>query len=283
MDPGSAEDLGTVPVCPAELDARAAPADRARRPGRPGTAGRRQGYGRVDMRITEDGQPYVLEVNPNPDLSIDAGLARMGRARGWSYDDLVMQIVDEALSARRATGPPTRCDSGCLPRERHHRSHPLRHLTAADRDRIEEMTRRSRLFRADEIAVALDVFDAATGTAGQHRTRTWAPRSTVCWSAGSAGAPRPARSAPSISTGSWSIRPGRAGHRGGAGGGDGAAAGRAGPAHRRRDRRQARVCADPGFYAARGYSGGRDDRGLLCAGDDLVVFVKRISWRSGPG
>jgi D-alanine-D-alanine ligase len=55
------------------------------------------GYGRVDMRLSDDGQPYVLEVNPSPDLSSNAGLARMGHAFGWSYDDLVMQIVDEAL------------------------------------------------------------------------------------------------------------------------------------------------------------------------------------------
>jgi D-alanine-D-alanine ligase len=57
-----------------------------------------EGYGRVDMRLSEEGQPYVLEVNPTPDLSSNAGLARMGRAFGWSYDDLVMQIVDEALT-----------------------------------------------------------------------------------------------------------------------------------------------------------------------------------------
>ena len=57
-----------------------------------------EGYGRVDMRLSEDGQPYVLEVNPSPDLSSNAGLARMGRAFGWGYDDLVMQIVDEALT-----------------------------------------------------------------------------------------------------------------------------------------------------------------------------------------
>ena len=56
-----------------------------------------EGYGRVDLRVNEEGQPYVLEVNPCPDLSSNAGLARMGRAFGWSYDDLVMQIVDEAL------------------------------------------------------------------------------------------------------------------------------------------------------------------------------------------
>jgi D-alanine-D-alanine ligase len=56
-----------------------------------------EGYGRVDLRVNADGQPYVLEVNPCPDLSSNAGLARMGRAFGWSYDDLVVQIVDEAL------------------------------------------------------------------------------------------------------------------------------------------------------------------------------------------
>jgi D-alanine-D-alanine ligase len=57
-----------------------------------------EGYGRVDLRVTNDGQPYVLEVNPCPDLSSNAGLARMGQAFGWSYDDLVNQIVEEALT-----------------------------------------------------------------------------------------------------------------------------------------------------------------------------------------
>ena len=57
-----------------------------------------EGYGRVDLRLSEDGQPYVLEVNPTPDLSSNAGLARMGHAFGWSYDELVIQIVDEALT-----------------------------------------------------------------------------------------------------------------------------------------------------------------------------------------
>ena len=57
-----------------------------------------EGYGRVDLRVTEDGQPYVLEVNPSPDLSSNAGLARMAQAFGWDYDELVNQIVDEALT-----------------------------------------------------------------------------------------------------------------------------------------------------------------------------------------
>ncbi len=96
--PGSAEDEGTVPVCPADI-----PADLAKRIGQVARqaweyVAHSEGYGRVDLRIGESGQPYVLEVNPCPDLSANAGLARMARAFGWSYDDLVMQIVDEALA-----------------------------------------------------------------------------------------------------------------------------------------------------------------------------------------
>jgi D-alanine-D-alanine ligase len=94
---GSPEDEGTVPICPAELDPELAV--------RLGQIARTawehlsdgEGYGRVDIRLSDDGQPYVLEVNPSPDLSSNAGLARMGRAFGWGYDDLVMHIVDEAL------------------------------------------------------------------------------------------------------------------------------------------------------------------------------------------
>jgi D-alanine-D-alanine ligase len=94
---GSPEDEGTIPVCPAELDTELQQ--------RIAQVARKaweqmcdcEGYGRIDLRLSEDGQPYVLEVNPTPDLSSNAGLARMGRAFGWSYDDLVMHIVDEAL------------------------------------------------------------------------------------------------------------------------------------------------------------------------------------------
>ena len=96
--PESPEYEGTVPVCPAELDPQLQEKiAQVARSAWQHMAGA-EGYGRVDMRVTPEGQPYVLEVNPTPDLSSNAGLARMGRAFGWSYDDLVMQIVDEALT-----------------------------------------------------------------------------------------------------------------------------------------------------------------------------------------
>ena len=86
----------------------------------------------------------------------------MGRAFGWSYDDLVMHVVDEALMRsqsqqrrRRPRQRGVRRVSGTLT------APALRHLTAADRGRIEEITRAVRVFRDDEVPVALEVFDAA--------------------------------------------------------------------------------------------------------------------------
>lgn len=96
-DTGSAEDLGTQPVCPAELAPELSRrVIQAARQAWETLAGS-QGYGRVDLRITEQGEVSVLEVNPNPDLSSDAGLARMAQARGWDYGDLILKVVEEAV------------------------------------------------------------------------------------------------------------------------------------------------------------------------------------------
>lgn len=96
-DTGSPEDLGTQPVCPArlapELHRRVTQAARQAWETLTGS----KGYGRVDLRVTEQGEVFVLEVNPNPDLSSDAGLARMARARGWDYQTLLLRVVDEAV------------------------------------------------------------------------------------------------------------------------------------------------------------------------------------------
>lgn len=95
---GSVEDLGTAPVCPAELNPELSRrVTQAARLAWETLAGA-QGYGRVDLRITESGEVFVLEVNPNPDLSSDAGLTRMARVRGWGYGELVMHVVEEALA-----------------------------------------------------------------------------------------------------------------------------------------------------------------------------------------
>ncbi len=94
---GSEEDRGTIPICPARIDPdlQARLADAARRAWELLT--NCEGYGRVDLRVDEAGRPFVLEVNPNADLSVDAGLARMAQAESWDYEELLAQVIRETL------------------------------------------------------------------------------------------------------------------------------------------------------------------------------------------
>jgi D-alanine-D-alanine ligase len=63
------------------------------------------GYARVDFRCDEQGEPWILEVNSNPCVSPNAGfMAAMERA-GYSYDDAVERLLDDALSRGIATRP----------------------------------------------------------------------------------------------------------------------------------------------------------------------------------
>jgi D-alanine-D-alanine ligase len=103
-DTGSDEDLGAQPRCPADLPARSAAEVR-----RVALEAWRlvggHGYGRVDMRLDEHGQPWILEVNSNPDIAPDAGLARMARTAGIEYATLVRTITELGLTRRREQQP----------------------------------------------------------------------------------------------------------------------------------------------------------------------------------
>ncbi len=67
-------------------------------------------YARVDLRIDRDGQPWVIDVNPNPDISPDAGVARSAAVAGMSYVDLIRELAVIAwrrIEAARAVARPT--------------------------------------------------------------------------------------------------------------------------------------------------------------------------------
>jgi D-alanine-D-alanine ligase len=54
-------------------------------------------YGRVDMRVTDTGEIYVLEVNASCYLEQDSEFAMAARASGMSHVQLVNEIVDLAV------------------------------------------------------------------------------------------------------------------------------------------------------------------------------------------
>ena len=55
-------------------------------------------YGRIDMRLTDKGDVYVIEANPNPWLSRSAEFAMAAKKSGRSYTQLVGEIVELARS-----------------------------------------------------------------------------------------------------------------------------------------------------------------------------------------
>ena len=100
---GSDEDLGSAPRCPARLPAAVATQLRRVAVAAWRIAGG-SGYGRVDLRIDERGRPWILEVNANPDIAPDAGLARMARVAGIEYGALVRRVCEFGLQRARGGG-----------------------------------------------------------------------------------------------------------------------------------------------------------------------------------
>ena len=62
-------------------------------------------YGRVDLRVDADGVPWVIDVNPNCDLSPDAGMPRTARSVGLDYPQLIGHICQLAFSRHAADHP----------------------------------------------------------------------------------------------------------------------------------------------------------------------------------
>jgi len=55
-----------------------------------------QDYARVDFRMDENEQAFALEVNPNPDISPEAGFAAALAAGGIKYEQFVKIIINNA-------------------------------------------------------------------------------------------------------------------------------------------------------------------------------------------
>jgi D-alanine-D-alanine ligase len=58
-------------------------------------------YGRIDMRLTPEGEVYVIEANPNPWLSSKHEFAMAAKKSGRSYTQLIGEIVELAVERNR--------------------------------------------------------------------------------------------------------------------------------------------------------------------------------------
>jgi len=90
----------TPPICPAHIN------DRLRRKlqSLAVAAFKAMGcrdYARVDLRLSSRGEPYILEVNPNPDISLNAGYARALRAASLPYHKFWEIMINNALERKR--------------------------------------------------------------------------------------------------------------------------------------------------------------------------------------
>jgi len=71
-----------------------------------------RGYARVDFRVDDTGQPWILEINANPCISPDAGFAAAVNAVGIDFTQAVDRIIQDGMMhhspfpRRFAAGPP---------------------------------------------------------------------------------------------------------------------------------------------------------------------------------
>jgi len=97
----SVASTATPARCPAVLDTSMAERARQLAVSAAHVVGLRD-YGRVDIRVRHrDHALFVLEVNPNPDLSGDAGFMRAAVASGRTVAATIQQILSRAIDRAR--------------------------------------------------------------------------------------------------------------------------------------------------------------------------------------
>ncbi len=60
------------------------------------------GYARIDMRMDAEGQLYVLEANPNPQIAEDEDFADSAQETGYAYAELLQELLNVGLRWRPA-------------------------------------------------------------------------------------------------------------------------------------------------------------------------------------
>ncbi len=92
----------TPPVCPAEID-EALKTKLQDLAVKAFLACECRDYARVDFRVDKKGRPFILEVNPNPDISLNAGYARGLGAANIEYKVFWQKMIEKARNRKKKT------------------------------------------------------------------------------------------------------------------------------------------------------------------------------------
>ncbi len=57
-------------------------------------------YSRVDLRLADEGTPFVLEVNTAPGMTATSLVPKSAAANGWSFPELALRIAQSSLDLR---------------------------------------------------------------------------------------------------------------------------------------------------------------------------------------
>ncbi len=70
-----------------------------------------RGYARVDLRMDSSGRIFIIEINPNPDLSPGYGAALQARTAGMDYQTFIKKLIELAMVKEDVSHQDTADDS----------------------------------------------------------------------------------------------------------------------------------------------------------------------------
>jgi D-alanine-D-alanine ligase len=62
---------------------------------------RLKGFARIDFRVSEAGEPFILEINPNPCLEPGSGFAAAAEQAGMPYAEIIERVLHAAVNITR--------------------------------------------------------------------------------------------------------------------------------------------------------------------------------------
>jgi D-alanine-D-alanine ligase len=117
-----------------------------------------QDFARVDFRLDENDNIFILEVNPNPDISLEAGFVAALTASEIKFEEFIKILLDNA-SARLGEEFSDN-ESNSIPKKKQPRIN-IRQTCSEDRPKILSVLKETNFFRNGELAVAQEVLDTA--------------------------------------------------------------------------------------------------------------------------